>query len=236
SLNRPWMRNYAERLIATCHRRGAFAMGGMAAFTPGRSEALRAEQTRKVLEDKQLEASMGHDGCWVSHPYFIGPALSAFTRNNQLDVVPAIEEQADLLPKGGGPCTLGGLRTNVRVGIAYMRGWRRDIGCVAWDNLMEDLATLEISRAQTWQWLHHEVELEEGSFVALPLVEQVFGEEHQKIADELRLEMADADPALVELALEELADARAEAQSLFTEKRFRSFLTCRSELVVKETK
>ena len=88
SLNRPWMRNYAERLVKICHRHGAFAMGGMAAFTPGRTPELREAQTRKVVEDKELEFSLGHDGCWVSHPYFIGPALSAFPETNQLGVSP----------------------------------------------------------------------------------------------------------------------------------------------------
>ena len=133
-------------------------MGGMAAFTPGATAERRAEQTAKVVEDKRFEAALGHDGCWVSHPYFIGPALAAFEHPNQLDVIPEIPEHPDLLPQGAGPRTLAGLRTNVRVGIAYMKGWNEEIGCVAWDDLMEDLATLEISRAQTWQWLRHGVE------------------------------------------------------------------------------
>ncbi|MEJ2086780.1 MAG: malate synthase A, partial [Acidobacteriota bacterium] len=98
SLNRPWMENYAQLLIKICHRHGAFAMGGMAAFTPGRTAERREEQTQKVVDDKQFEFELGHDGCWVSHPYFIGPAKAAFTRDNQLDVVPSIEDHPDLLP------------------------------------------------------------------------------------------------------------------------------------------
>jgi malate synthase len=113
-------------------------MGGMSAFTPGNTPELRAEQTRKVVEDKAFENSIGHDGCWVSHPYFIGPAMSAFPRANQLDVTPDIDDRPDLLPRPDGARTLEGLRKNVRVGIAYLHGWYRDIGCVAWDGLMED--------------------------------------------------------------------------------------------------
>ena len=163
SLNRPWMRNYAERLIKICHRRGAFAMGGMAAFTPGGTAELRRAQTDKVVEDKEFEFSLGHDGCWVSHPYFIAPAMAAFPASNQLDIVPEIDDEPDLLPIGTPPHTWEGLRKNVRVGIAYVKGWNQDIGCVAWDDLMEDLATLEISRAQTWQWLRHQVALDDGT-------------------------------------------------------------------------
>lgn len=223
-LERPWMRAYAERLIAVCHRHGAFAMGGMAAFTPGRSEAARAEQTAKVVADKRFEAGLGHDGCWVSHPYFISPALSAFPRDHQLDVEPRIGEPSELLPQGGGPRTLAGLRKNVRVGIAYLQGWRADQGCVAWDDLMEDLATLEISRAQTWQWLRHGVELEEGISVDRALVERVFGEELARIRGELSA--AGAAPGLAE----EFAAAAEVAQAIFTEERLRPFLTDRSPL------
>ncbi len=224
SLNRSWMRNYAERLVKICHRHGAFAMGGMAAFTPGSSPELREAQTLKVVEDKELEASLGHDGCWVSHPYFIGPALSAFPKENQLDVTPAIDDRPELLPVGGGPYTMDGLRTNLRVGIAYLNGWIRDIGCVAWDDLMEDLATLEISRAQTWQWLRHGVELEEGATVDRELVAVVFAEELARIFDELRL---DARPGEADTWRE----AASLAERIFTESDFRPFLTSSSELV-----
>jgi malate synthase len=89
------------------------------------------------------------------------------------------------MPQGGGPKTLRGLRTNVRVGIAYMHGWINQTGCVAWDNLMEDLATLEISRAQLWQWLHHEITLDDGMKVTKDFVKQVFNEELEKILQEI---------------------------------------------------
>jgi malate synthase len=151
---------------------------------------------------------MGHDGCWVSHPYFIGHAMSAFPRDNQLDVIPDID-RPDLLPRPEGPRTLDGLRKNVRVGIAYMHGWNQDIGCVAWDDLMEDLATLEISRAQVWQWLRHGIALDDGTVVTRELVRAIFDEEGEEIG---------------------FADARVDAEAIFTEPRFRAFLTSRSEL------
>ncbi len=230
SLNRPWMQNYALLLIKTCHRHGAYAMGGMAAFTPGKTPEEREEQTRKVIEDKQLEFSMGHDGCWVSHPYFIGPALSAFPRENQLDVIPDIPDHPDLLPKGTPPHTLAGLRKNVRVGIAYMKGWVQDIGCIAWDNLMEDLATLEISRAQTWQWLHHRIMLDDGVQVTPQLVREIFQDEHERIKAEVT-EALHHNPALLEKELRDFARGREAAETLFTERILRPFLTCYSELV-----
>jgi malate synthase len=228
SLTRPWMRAYAESLIHICHRHGAFAMGGMAAFTPGATAERRSEQTAKVVEDKRFEAALGHDGCWVSHPYFIGPALAAFERSNQLDVVPDLPDPAELLPQGGGPRTLAGLRTNVRVGIAYTKGWKEEIGCVAWDDLMEDLATLEISRAQTWQWLRHAVLLDDGQTVTRELVERIFAEELAGIAAEIRA--AVADEAIAERLIAAFTLACDDARGLFTEERFRPFLATRSPL------
>ncbi len=229
SLNRPWMRDYATRLIRICHRRGAFAIGGMAAFTPGASRERRAEQTAKVVADKRLEAELGHDGCWVSHPYFIGPAMSAFGSENQLEKIPEQPERPDLLPAGGGPRTLGGLRTNVRVGIAYLHGWRRDIGCIAWDDLMEDLATLEISRAQTWQWLRHGIAVDDDGrslAVSRELVARVFDEELDRILSEAREAFAGAAPAEALEAWRRAADA---AREIFTEEKFRPFLAGSSE-------
>jgi malate synthase len=181
-MRRTWMDNYAKRLIKICHDHGAFAMGGMSAFTPGKDEATRKVQTEKVLADKAREASIGHDGCWVSHPYFIGIARKQFEKQNQLDVtLPDFPKYPDLLPDDSGPKTLEGLKTNLRVGIAYQRGWDQGLGCVAFENLMEDLATLEISRAQTWQWLHHGITLDDGTKVTPELVKKLFSEELERI-------------------------------------------------------
>src|SRR5690606_30268058 len=157
TMEKPWMENYAKRIIKICHDHGAFAMGGMAAFTPGKTEEMRKEQNAKVKKDKDREANWGHDGCWVSHPYFIRSALEAMNFKNQLERKTDFDKYSNLLPDGEGPHTLSGLRTNIRVGIAYMDGWNQGLGCVAFDNLMEDLATLEISRAQTIQWLKHRI-------------------------------------------------------------------------------
>ena len=230
SLNRPWMRAYAERLIQVCHRHGAFAMGGMAAFTPGRTRERRREQTDKVIEDKRFEAELGHDGCWVSHPYFIGPALSAFPRDNQLGAMPKLPREPDLLPQRTGPNTLAGLATNVRVGIGYLKGWNDHVGCVAWDDLMEDLATLEISRAQTWQWLRHAIPLDDGPVVDRDLVARRFAEELARIEGEVRETLAGADPSKVESEVAAYQRAAAQAEEIFTETRFRPFLTRASDL------
>jgi malate synthase len=220
TMQRPWMESYARNLIRTCHRHGAYAMGGMAAFTPGGSAAERQAQIDKVVSDKRWEAALGHDGCWVSHPFFIEAALGAFTRSEQLDVVPQLAARPDLLPEGGPPRTLEGLRTNVRVGIAYMEGWARGLGCVAWDNLMEDLATLEISRAQVWQWLRHQVTLDDGQVVSRQLVAAVFGEETERI-------LAGLGPAGAARG-RGFQGATAAAEELFCEASFRPFLTSRS--------
>ena len=123
NMKKPWMDNYAKRLIQVCHKHGAFAMGGMSAFTPGKEQETRKAQTEKVREDKAYEAEIGHDGCWVSHPYFIAMARKQFPNKNQLHrTLPDFPQQPDLLPQGGGPRTMAGLRTNVRVAIAYLRG------------------------------------------------------------------------------------------------------------------
>lgn len=186
TMQKPWMDNYAKRLIKICHERGAYAIGGMSAFTPGKTPELREKQTAKVAADKANEFAIGHDGCWVSHPYFIPHALAQFTQPHQTErTLPEVDRYPDILPKGEDPRTIEGLRTNVRVGIAYQKGWNEDIGCVSWDNLMEDLATLEISRAQTWQWLHHQVRLEDGWRVTPELVERTFDEELATILTEV---------------------------------------------------
>jgi malate synthase len=220
SMSRPWMENYAKRVIKICHDHGAFAMGGMAAFTPGKSKELREEQTQKVLADKKREAEWGHDGCWVSHPYFIGVAMQAMNfPTNQLQMKTNFDKYSDILPQGVGPHTLKGLRTNVRVGIAYMHGWNNDVGCVAFDNLMEDLATLEISRAQTWQWLHNQVKLDEGMTVNKELVAKIFDEEFERIKSEIEGDET------------QLRKAKEDAFTIFTAPVLNDFLTTHSEPV-----
>jgi malate synthase len=141
-----------------------------------------------VTQDKKRESQIGHDGCWVSHPFFIGIAKAQFTQINQLDVLPSdIPNEPELLPLPIGPKTLEGLRQNIRVGIAYQEGWTRGQGCIAFENLMEDLATLEISRAQVWQWLHHRVILDDQTAVTPELVERLFDEECEHIIENLEV-------------------------------------------------
>ena len=220
-MTKPWMDNYVKHLIQVCHKHGAFAMGGMSAFTPGKDEATRQFQTEKVLSDKAREASIGHDGCWVSHPYFIASARAQFTERNQLQrKLEDFDPTPDLLPQGIGPRTIKGLRTNIRVSIAYMEGWHQDQGCISFDNLMEDLATFEISRAQTWQWLRHHITLEDGTAMSSALVQTIFTEEAERLIQE-----RGADPN----SRTSLNAAKDAAQELFLRKELPDFLSLRSE-------
>jgi malate synthase len=161
----PFMRSYAEFLVKTCHRRGAHAIGGMAAYIPSRRDAeVTAIALARVREDKEREAAQGYDGTWVAHPDLVPVAMEVFNRNlgdrpNQLDVLcdDAGATAADLLDVAATPgeITEAGLRNNISVGIQYLAAWLKGSGAVAIFNLMEDAATSEISRSQVWQWLHH---------------------------------------------------------------------------------
>lgn len=217
-MSRPWMDNYAKLLIKTCHKHGAFAMGGMSAFTPGQDAETRRIQTEKVIADKNREATIGHDGCWVSHPYFITLAKSQFKKTNQLNVLLSdFPSEPDLLPEPVGPKTMDCLRQNIRVGIAYQQGWDRGEGCISFENLMEDLATLEISRAQVWQWLHHEITLDEGIVVSADLIKNIFDEEYEKLLKIYGIK-AEAD-------ISAYKNAKIKVQELFLQKNLKSFFT-----------
>ncbi|MBV8480776.1 MAG: malate synthase A [Actinobacteria bacterium] len=153
----PFMRSYAELLVATCHRRGAHAIGGMAAFIPSRKDPeVNRVALAKVREDKEREAAQGFDGTWVAHPDLVPVAMPCFPEPNQLDVLrdDVVGDAARLLsiPGTPGDVTEEGLRTNVSVGVRYMDSWLHGVGAAAIDNLMEDAATAEISRSQVWQW------------------------------------------------------------------------------------
>jgi len=159
----PFMRAYTELLVRSCHRRGAHAIGGMAAFIPSRKDpAVNEVALAKVREDKQRESGDGFDGTWVAHPDLVPVATSEFDavlgeRPNQLDrlreeVAVGADELLDFRVPGG-EITDDGLRTNVSVGTRYLDSWLRGVGAAAIDNLMEDTATAEISRAQIWSWI-----------------------------------------------------------------------------------
>jgi malate synthase len=160
TMTAPFMRAYTELLVKTCHRRGAHAMGGMAAFIPSRKDAgLNEKAIAKVREDKQRESGDGFDGTWVAHPDLVEVALAEFDRPNQLDRQrPEVEVDAAALldvVSTPGDVTEEGLRNDVSVGIQYLSSWLRGTGAAAIYNLMEDAATAEIARSQVWQWIRH---------------------------------------------------------------------------------
>ena len=161
TMTSPFMRAYSLQLIKTCHRRGAFAMGGMAAQIPIKNDPAANEQAlAKVRADKEREANDGHDGTWVAHPGLVAIAREAFDKAmkapNQIDrqredVAVRAADLLDFQPKG--PITEAGLRQNINIGIQYIGAWLAGTGCVPIFNLMEDAATAEISRAQIWHWI-----------------------------------------------------------------------------------
>jgi malate synthase len=185
----PFMRSYSLLAIQTCHRRGASAVGGMAAQIPIKNDPdANAQALQKVREDKEREAGDGHDGTWVAHPGLVPLATEVFDRlmprPNQIDRLreDVRVSAADLLRVPAGPITEAGLRLNVNVGLRYLESWLRGNGCVPIFNLMEDAATAEISRTQVWQWIRHPGGvLEDGRKVTVELVRRVLDEELARI-------------------------------------------------------
>jgi malate synthase len=188
-----FLRSYSLLCIKTCHRRRAFAMGGMAAQIPIKNDPeANAAALQKVREDKEREAGDGHDGTWVAHPGLVPVALEVFNARmpqpNQLD---RLREDVrvtaeDLLWVPHGPVTEQGLRVNVNVGLRYLESWLRGTGCVPIFNLMEDAATCEISRTQIWQWIRHPGGvLSDGRKVSAALVRRIMAEEMDRIRAEL---------------------------------------------------
>jgi malate synthase len=180
----PNMRAYTQLVVRTCHRRGASAIGGMAAQIPVRNDAAaNAAALEKVAADKQREARDGHDGTWVAHPALVLVARNAFaavmTSSDQHHVVrdDVVVTADDLLGIPTGPRTEDGLRLNVRVGIRYLAAWLSGSGAVPLYDLMEDVATAEISRAQLWQWLRHGARLDDGRVVCPRLVAAMIDDE-----------------------------------------------------------
>ena len=193
SMTVPFMRAYSELLVATCHKRGAFAMGGMAAFIPSRrNPEINAQALTKVREDKLRESSDGFDGTWVAHPDLVPVALEVFDqvlgeRPNQLEKQrPDVRVTADQLVDfrvPGGQVTEAGVRMNITVGIQYIESWLRGTGAAAINNLMEDAATAEISRAQVWQWVRHGVKTDEGHAMTRDWLRLLQEEEVAKLRD-----------------------------------------------------
>jgi malate synthase len=195
----PFMRAYTELLVKTCHRRGAHAMGGMAAFIPSRRDAeVNRVALAKVKEDKDREAQAGFDGTWVAHPDLVATATEAFDkvlgeRPNQLEKqrpeVTVTSAQLIDVKVPDGSITENGLRLDVSVGIQYIESWLRGVGAAAINNLMEDVATAEISRSQVWQWIRHSSRLSEGPSVTEDLVREIADDELAKVRERLGEEL-----------------------------------------------
>jgi len=188
----PFMRAYCLNVIKICHRRGAHAMGGMAAQIPIKNDPAANESAlAKVLADKEREATDGHDGTWVAHPGLVPVALKAFDKHmpqanqisRQRDDVNVTT--AELLSVPRGTITEDGLRANLRVGIQYLEAWLGGNGCVPLYNLMEDAATAEISRSQIWQWLKHGAALADGRKVTPQLYDELLPQELKRIEKEV---------------------------------------------------
>ncbi|MFJ1800844.1 malate synthase A [Streptomyces sp. NPDC088180] len=195
TMTAPFMRAYTELLVRTCHKRGAHAIGGMAAFIPSRRDAeVNKVAFEKVKADKDREAHDGFDGSWVAHPDLVPIALASFDavlgeKPNQKDrlredvsVAPGDLIAIDTLDAGP---TYDGLRNAVAVGIRYIEAWLRGLGAVAIFNLMEDAATAEISRSQIWQWINADVVFENGEHATADLARKVAAEELTAIREEI---------------------------------------------------
>ncbi|MEU5860547.1 malate synthase A [Nonomuraea sp. NPDC047529] len=195
TMTAPFMRAYTELLVRTCHKRGAHAIGGMAAFIPSRRDAeVNAVALEKVRADKTRESSDGFDGSWVAHPDLVPVCREVFDgvlgdRPNQLDRLreDVSVSAADLLSvsETPGQITETGLRNNVDVALRYLAAWMGGLGAVAIHNLMEDAATAEISRSQIWQWIHNDITLADtGERVTKELVERIIAEELDRVSAE----------------------------------------------------
>lgn len=193
TMTQPFLSAYSRLLIKTCHRRGAFAMGGMAAFIPSKDVQRNELVLNKVRTDKELEAKNGHDGTWIAHPGLADTVLEVFdkalgSRIHQLDVMREEDEEItaqQLLEPCPGERTEEGMRANIRVAIQYIEAWISGNGCVPIYGLMEDAATAEISRTSIWQWIHHGKTLSDGQLVTKPLFRRMLNEEMLVIQHEL---------------------------------------------------
>ena len=193
----PFMRAYAQRLVQVCHRHGAHAIGGMAAFVPSRRDAeVNATALAKVREDKERESGDGFDGTWVAHPDLVPVAREIFDRvlgdrphqkDRQREDVNVTADQLTDVDVEGAEITAAGLRTNIDVALQYLDAWLRGTGAVAIHNLMEDAATAEISRSQLWQWITHRVDVDGSGTMSADV--------YRKVREEVVAELRKAAPA-----------------------------------------
>ncbi|MEH6464986.1 MAG: malate synthase A [Shewanella psychromarinicola] len=192
---------YSRLLIKTCHKRGALAMGGMAAFIPAKDEATNELVLQKVRGDKELEARNGHDGTWVAHPGLADTAMKIFNdyiggdRTNQLHITRDVDAPilaSELLEPCDGEKTEAGMRLNIRIALQYIEAWIQGNGCVPIYGLMEDAATAEISRTSIWQWIQHGKSLSNGKLVTKTLFKDMLKEEMANVKKELGAERFNA--------------------------------------------
>jgi malate synthase len=222
-MSKAFLAAYSTLLVKTCHRRGAFAMGGMAAQIPNRKdEAANQAALAKVKADKEREAKNGHDGTWVAHPDLVPVAMKVFNElmptPNQLYVKREDVEigRKQLLEVHEGSKTEAGFRENIRAGVQYIEAWLRGRGAVPIYNLMEDAATAEICRSQIWQWLKFGVKLDTGAKVTRAFFDKCLAEEMQRVKEEVGGEA---------YAKGRFKDAIALFATLSTSKKFEAFLT-----------
>jgi malate synthase len=221
----PFMRAYTELLVKTCHRRGAHAIGGMAAFIPNRRDAeVNETALARVREDKTREAQAGYDGAWVAHPDLVPVVDEVFRsvlgghphqKERQRDDVEISPDQLLDVRVSGGRVTEAGVRGNISVALQYLAAWLGGSGAVAINNLMEDAATAEIARSQLWQWIRHRATTESGEPVTLERCRAILKEETEKLASQ------GADRRRLDSAAELL-------EGLFSAKEFPEFLTLKA--------
>ncbi|WP_028771627.1 malate synthase A [Shewanella waksmanii] len=194
TMDKDFLNAYSRLLVKTCHKRGALAMGGMAAFIPAKTERENNEVLAKVRRDKELEARNGHDGTWVAHPGLADTAMSIFNEFignnhvNQLHITRDVDapiQARELLSPCDGKRTEAGMRLNIRIALQYIEAWISGNGCVPIYGLMEDAATAEISRASIWQWIKHQQRLDSGELVTKALFKTMLVEELATVKTEV---------------------------------------------------
>ena len=198
TMNQPFLKSYSTLLVNTCHRRGAFAMGGMAAVIPSKDEKENLRILQKVSDDKLFEINNGHDGTWIAHPGLANHVNNIFKDNfssaqtNQLDFIHNENISVEQLLQGcDGVSSEESMRSNIRISLKYIEAWISGLGCVAIYGLMEDAATAEISRTSIWQWIKHKNRLDNGKIVDEQLFRLYLEEELINVKNEVGIEKFD---------------------------------------------
>ena len=227
-MGKAFLKAYSDLLIKTCHRRSAFAMGGMSAAIPNRKDLATNEKAlAAVAADKLREVTAGHDGTWVAHPDLVPVAMGVFDEHmkgpNQLSVLRAdvAVSARDLLAVHDGTRSEDGVRLNIRVGVQYIEAWLRGFGAVPLYNLMEDAATAEISRTQLWQWVRYGAVLADGRTVTAEMFEACLADEMGKLKEVLTAKIYDGGKFPEAIGLFRGLVLARELQAFLTEKAYR---------------